>query len=62
MIGLNVFSNSFCLSLNSSTSAVWFLSNHAIASLHLSEIIFLSDSLNFSLMLESSIVDLILKQ
>merc|ERR1711963_1208510 len=61
-MGLKVASNSFCLSLNSSTSAVRFLSNQATASLHLPAIIVLSDSSNLSLMLESSIVDLILKQ
>merc|ERR1711963_42623 len=61
-MGLKVASNSFCLSLNSSTSAVCFLSNQATASLHLPAIIVLSDSSSLSLMLESSIVDLILKQ
>ncbi|KAG8234710.1 hypothetical protein J437_LFUL014327 [Ladona fulva] len=61
-IGLHNCSSSFCLCSNSSFSASWFASSHAITSLHLSRIAVLSASEILSFSFSSSTVCFMLKQ
>merc|ERR1712002_467552 len=61
-MGLQTPSISFCLSWNSSTSAVWLASSHLMVSSHLLLMVFLSSSEILSLSFSSSMVDFMLKQ
>merc|ERR1712038_468323 len=61
-MGLQMPSTSFCLSVNSSTSASWLASSHLMISSHFLVMVSLSDSLILSLSFSSSRVDCMLKQ
>merc|ERR1712110_941865 len=61
-MGLQMPSTSFCLSVNSSTSASWLASSHLMISSHFLVMVSLSESLILSFSFSSSSVDFMLKQ